>query len=223
MHCLGAPCPLHPLQSQSTRFRRNCKIIVPDPLYLSLWYPTFSGPDAAARLLAVLHEIPFSAQLPGVTYTAVHPVSWSEATVLERRHRPGVAPEEAVDVVADLFHDDYAYVFEAAWDLWVLQPDGQWALAPLPLRIVAHGETFEDGVYKEAGHIEIELGLDAPFLPGEDGVSAEAQEHVRENIARLIDFTNRAERGSRASARLLWSESDENLAQKLVASLQRLQ
>jgi hypothetical protein len=33
----------------------------------------------------VLHQFPFSAQRPGVTYFAVHPISWDEATVLERR------------------------------------------------------------------------------------------------------------------------------------------
>lgn len=194
-----------------------------DPLYLSLWYPTFSGPDAAARLLSVLQQIPFSAQMPGITYTAVHPVSWGEATILERRHRPGVAPEEAVDVVAELFHDDYAYLFEAYWDLWTEQPNQQWALTPLLVKIIAHGEDFEDGVYKEAGHVQIDLGLDSPFLPGAGTLTDEMESRIRENIAKLVDFTNRAERNSRASARLLWSESDENLALKLIASLQKLQ
>jgi hypothetical protein len=196
---------------------------VPDPLYLSLWYPTFSGPDAASRLLSVLQEIPFSAQTPGITYAAVHPVSWGEATILERRHRPGVSPAEAVEVVAELFHDDYAYVYEAYWDLWMIQPDQQWSPTPVLMKIIAHGEDFEDGVYKEAGHIQIELGLDAPFLPGATASTEKAQSHIRENIAKLVDFTNRAERGSRANTRLLWSESDENLAQELIASLQKVQ
>ncbi len=196
---------------------------MPDPLYLSLWYPTFSGPDAASRLLNVLQEIPFSAQTPGITYTAVHPVSWGEATVLERRHRPGVSPAEAVEVIAELFHDDYAYVYEAYWDLWMIQPDQQWSPAPALLKIIAQGEEFENGLYKEVGHIQLELGLDARFLPSTNSSTEEAQSHIRENIAKLVDFTNRAERGSRASARLLWSESDANLAQKLIASLQKLQ
>jgi len=196
---------------------------VPDPLYLSLWYPTFSGPDAVARLLGVLQQIPFSVQSPGITYTSVQPVSWAEATVLERRHRPGITPEEAVDIVAELFHDDYAYLFESHWDLWTLPPNQPWTLVPALLKVVAHGADFEDGVYKEAGHIQIDLGLDSPFLPGEMRWTEEAQSHIRENIAKLVEFTNGAERNSRASARLLWSESDESLAQKLIASLQRVQ
>ena len=196
---------------------------MPDPLYFSLWYPTFSGPDATARLLAVLRQIPFSAQLPGITYAAVHPVSWSEATVLERRHRPGVPPEEAANMLTELFHNDYAYVFEAYWDLWMLQPDQQWALAPSKLRITAHGEDFEDGIYKESGHVLIELGIDSLFLPGDAKLTDESESRVREHVAKLVDFTAGAERASHASARLLWSESEENLAQKLIASLQKVQ
>ena len=56
-----------------------------DPLYLSLWFPDFSGPEMLPHAFAVLQQFPFSAQRPGITYFAVHPVSWDEATVLERR------------------------------------------------------------------------------------------------------------------------------------------
>ena len=59
-----------------------------DPLYLSLWFPDFSGPAMLPHILAVLQQFPFSAQRPGITYAAVQPVSWSEATVLERRFTP---------------------------------------------------------------------------------------------------------------------------------------
>ena len=49
---------------------------------------------------------------------AVHPISWSEPTILEEHFRPGISPEEAVTIAAGLPHEDYAYVFEANWDLW---------------------------------------------------------------------------------------------------------
>ena len=194
-----------------------------DPLNLSLWYPTFESADAASRLLAVLREFPFSSQVPGITYTAVHPASWSEATILERRHRPGIGPDEAAILVGELFHDDYAYVYEAFWDLWVAQPDHEWSLTPTLVKVIAHGEKFEDGLYKEAGHIRIDIGPDSPFLPAASDATETAHKYTRDNITKLVDFTQRAERGSRASGRLLWSESEENLAQKLVASLQPLQ
>jgi hypothetical protein len=46
---------------------------------------------------------------------------------------------------------------------------------------------------------------------------------VRENVQKLVEFTNAVEKNCGTSARLLWSESDENLAQKLIARLQKVQ
>ena len=43
----------------------------------------------------------------------MHPVSWNEASILERRFVPGITPEEALLIAADFLHDDYAYVFDA--------------------------------------------------------------------------------------------------------------
>src|SRR5947209_13328582 len=91
---------------------------MPDPLYLSLWFPDFSGPAMLPHVFALLQQFPFSAQRPGVTYAAVQPVSWNEASVLERRFSRGIAPAEAVVVAADLIHDDCAYVFDAHGALW---------------------------------------------------------------------------------------------------------
>jgi hypothetical protein len=42
-------------------------------------------------------------------------------------------------------------------------------------------------------------------------------------VQRLVEFTSKVEKNSGANARLLWSESDQNFAQKLIARLQRVQ
>ena len=72
-----------------------------DSLYLSLWFPSFDEAEILPRTVSVLRQIPFSAARSGVTYSAIQPVSWGEPTILERRYRPGVAPEEAVAEVAE--------------------------------------------------------------------------------------------------------------------------
>ena len=59
----------------------------------------------------------------GITYLSVHPVAWSEPTVLERRFTPGISPEEAAELASEFAHDDFAFVFEAFWDLWVPNED----------------------------------------------------------------------------------------------------
>src|SRR5258708_12746653 len=84
-----------------------------DSLYLSLWFPRFDQSDILPRTVSVLRQLPFSAARDGVTYAAIQPVSWSEPTILERRFRPGVTPEEAAEVVSELLPDDYPHLFQS--------------------------------------------------------------------------------------------------------------
>src|SRR5215813_10334502 len=67
-----------------------------DSLYLSLWYSRFDTDDMLPQAVTVIQQFPFSAQRPGITYLALHPVSWNEPTILERRFEPAVNPEEAI-------------------------------------------------------------------------------------------------------------------------------
>jgi len=197
---------------------------MPDPLYLSLWFPSFDETDILPRMLSVLRQFPFSPQNPGITYLALHPVSWNEATILEERYRPGITPDQAILIASDLLHDDYAYVFEAYWDLWTPDENSrQWSLKPSLVQFIAHGPEFEDQVYEEAGNIEIDLGLDSSFLYEELSLTEETETRVRANIQKLVDFTTKVERNTGMNGRLLWSESEENLARKLIARLQKVQ
>lgn len=195
-----------------------------DSLYLSFWFPEFDVEDMMPRSLAVMGQFPFSAVQPGITYLSFHPVSWNEPTILEQRFKPGISPEDAVQTAADFLHDDYAYVFEAFWDLWTVGEDRQqWSLQPLPVKFLVHGTEFDDGVSEQEGHVLVDFGLDTTFLQEEIPMSADAEAHVRANVQKLVEFTGKAEKASAASARLLWSESDETLAQKLITRLQKVQ
>jgi hypothetical protein len=198
--------------------------VVADPLFLSLWFPSFSEQEIMPHCLSVLHQFPFSANRPGITYVAVHPVSWNEPTILERKFSPGVAPEEAITVASDLLHEDYAYVFDTHWDLWTVEPEGrQWALTPNHVRFIAQGAEFDERASETSGHIEIDFGLDTPFLEEQLQLDAETEERIRANVHKLVDFTNKVEKNAQANGRLLWSDSEDNLAQKLIARLQKVQ
>jgi hypothetical protein len=195
-----------------------------DSLYVSLWFPGFAESEIMPRMVSVLRQFPFSQQKPGISYLALHPVSWSEPTILERKFSPGLPPEDAAEIASDLLHDDYAYLFDAYWDLWSLNYDHQqWSLWPSQVRFIAQGEDFDEGTSQETGHIQVDFGLDTPFLHEEGLLTGEAEEHVRVNVHKLVDFTIKAEKNTGASGRLLWSESRENLAQKLIARLQKIQ
>jgi hypothetical protein len=197
---------------------------VADALFLSLWFANFELDEMMPRALAVMRQFPFSAVQPGISYVALHPVSWNEPTIFEQRFRPGVTPEEAVLPASDLLHEDYAYLFEAFWDLWIVSADRQeWVFEPSLVKFLVHGVDFDEGLYQHEGHVEVDFGIDSPFLLEEVPLTSEAETRVRANVQKLVEFTNKAEKSSGASGRLLWSEAEENLAQKLIARLQRVQ
>ena len=194
-----------------------------DTLHLSLWFPSFEEPEMLPRAVSVMKEFPFSPRRNGVTYLALHPVSWNEPTILERRFEPGADPGEAAGAAADLVHDDFAYLFEAYWDLWSL-PEGaeNWVLEPTRVSLIVQGPEFDEGAAAETGNIEIDFGLDAPFLHEELSLTKEGEERVRANVQKLVEFTVRVEKNAGVTARRLWSESEENLAQKLIMRLQKV-
>ncbi len=195
-----------------------------DSLYLSIWFPTFREAEIVPRALSVLRQFPFSTLREGVTYLSVHPVAWSEPTILERRFDPGISPEEAAEIAQEFAHDDYALVFEAFWDLWVPNEDEHgeaWVQRPVAVEFLAHGVEFDEGAYVDDGHIQVDFGLDIPFLFEGQVLTTDDEIRIRTNVARLVAFSTAVERHCGISGRVLWSESEDNLAQKLIAKLQQ--
>ncbi len=99
----------------------------------------------------------------------------------------------------------------------------QFPLQPSLVRFIVRGKEFEDGESEAQGEIQVDFGIDIPFLHEELQLTTEVEARVRANVQMLVDFTNRVERNSGTNARLLWSESDENFAHKLVNRLQKVQ
>lgn len=194
-----------------------------DSLYLSLWFSDFETTEMLPHAFRVIQQFEPSPSLPGVTQIAIHPISWNEPTILEQRYRPGISPEQAIVIASDLMHDDYAYVFESNWDLWTPQPSGDWVRQPSPVRFIVRGDNFEEGEWQTQGNVQLDFGLDTPFLHEEMELTSELETRVRNNVQMLVDLIHRAEKNAGAATRLLWSESEENLAQKLIERLQKLQ
>ena len=77
---------------------------------------------------------------------------------------PGSMRGRPMLIVAELFYDDYAYVFEAYWDLWMLDESrGNWVLEPAAVKFIVQGEEFDEGAYQQTGHIEVDFGLIRTF------------------------------------------------------------
>jgi hypothetical protein len=208
---------------------------VADQLYLSLWFPNFRLVALASAIVGVLRQLASAGGASPVTAAAVYPISWNEAPVYQRVYDStgdvevdieAAQPERAVAEAMEMLHEDYAYEFEVKWDLWVPETGGGldtlWRQEPRPLRVIGFGPEFDEGSYEQNGHIRIDFGTDAPFLQEDVTLEPEAAIHVQQNVQKLIDVTQAIQNNLAVSSRLLWSESGESLAEKLIARLQRL-
>ncbi len=197
-----------------------------DALYLSLWYPNLRLAGLADKLTAVLGAFAVHGGDARVYAATVWPVNWSESPVFQRvygRGERGAEPRQAVEDALELLHEDYAYEFQIGWSLWELETapnlDPRWAREPRLVRVIGFGPLFDEGAYEQDGHIRVEFGTDAAFLDEEMELDATAARHVEENVRQLVELTAAIEKGSGATARLLWSEMGESLAQRLTARL----
>ncbi len=97
--------------------------------------------------------------------------------------------------------------------------DARWARGPRLVRVTGFGPLFDEGAYEQEGHIKVEFGSDAPFLEEDADLDTVGGRHVEENVRQLIELTAAIEKESGATARVLWSELGESLAQRLAARL----
>ncbi len=198
-----------------------------DRLYLSIWFPSFHEQEMVPRLLSVLKQFPFSSQRGGVGYLAVRSISWDEPIVFQQTFDYTADPERALAMAGEFPHEDNAYEVDVLWDLWVPVQEGDldetWELRPQRVKLIAFGAAFEDAAYQENGHIQVDFGLDTPFLYEEADFTNTLEQRIKANVHKLVNFTSAVEKNCGISGRVLWSESEDNLAQKLIERLQKVQ
>ena len=210
------------LTSQITIFT-----IMADRLYLSVWFPSFQELEMLPRLLSVLRQFPFSADRPGIGYLGIRSISWDQPIIFQETFDYRADPERALQLASEFLHEDNAYELEVLWDLWVPTQEGDldetWTLRPQAVKIIAFGTQFEEGTFQENGHVQVDFGLDAPFLYEEADYTSVLEQRIKANVQKLVAFTSAVEKNCGVSGRILWSESEDNLAQKLIERLQRVQ
>jgi hypothetical protein len=220
-----------------------------DTLYLSLWYPNLRLAGLGDKLVQVLGEFGAHGGGSRVYAATAWPINWNESPAFQRIYghgERGAEPRRAVAEALELLHDDYAYEFQVGWSLWEMESepgntdpslrsslrsdlaqddstrvslDSRWVKQPRLVRVTGYGPLFDEGAYEQEGHIRIDFGSDAAFLLEETELSPTAARHVEENVRQLVELAGAAEKTSGATARLLWSELGESLAQRLAARL----
>jgi hypothetical protein len=201
-----------------------------DRLYLSLWFPNFRLPALAPAIVSVVKQFGVAGHTPRVHAAAAYPISWNEAPFYQRIYEEDEAqestPEQAVAEATQILHDDFAYEFELKWDLWVAETvgglDPTWKQEQVIVRVVGFGPEFDEGAYEQNGQVRVDFGLDTPFLLEEVELDQVGAEYIKRNVQKLVEVTNAIQENCGISSRLLWSDSGENLAQKLIARLQRV-
>jgi hypothetical protein len=198
-----------------------------DRLYLSIWFPSFQASEMMPRLLSVLKQFPFSTKRGGVGYMAVRSISWDQPMVFEQTFDYRTDPERALTLAGEFLHEDNAYEIDALWDLWVPVQEGDldetWQMQPQPVKFTAFGTRFEEATFQQNGHIQVDFGLDTPFLYEEADFTSTLEQRIKSNVQKLVNFTSDVEKNCGISGRVLWSESEDNLAQKLIDRLQKVQ
>jgi hypothetical protein len=176
-----------------------------------------------------------------------YPINWTETPTYQRIYvndsraadtpdTKGSIIESAVAEATEQLHDDVAYEFEMQWALWTpdVAPDSEefddeearfdtiWKLEPAKVRVIGFGPGFDDGSFEQNGQIRVDFGLDTPWVLEDENLNIDAAKKIQQNVEKLLAFTLSVEKHCGISSRLLWTESGEPLAEKLIARLQRL-
>lgn len=218
-------------------------VVMANQAYLSVWLKDFPEESMLEHFEQFLSTIPFSEKHPGFNYLEIRAVDLSESPVFEQdlRSMPLDAPS-IIHLAKDYLHRDSIYTARANWDLWVFEgePPG-WQKTSQPIELSCIGVDFDDGFWKEHGHLEANLGFEHLFtghggllgirqiarLPQsseEDGflelMSKPSnlqtyREKTRENIKSLLEWVRRVEGALPVAQLRLWSEGEENFEARL--------
>lgn len=199
-----------------------------DLVYLNLWLNNFSESNMLQHWGSALAEFPVSATSPGVRSLAVYPLLWSETPVLQQSFQEGADVEHVTGLAAEWLHADCAYEAEMNWDLWLRaspEAPGKRRQVPSPVSLVCFGKEFADEGEEGRCDLQVNFGLDFAFVPDPDELThlqdspemEMARQRTQENIQQLLGFVRRLERRLPVAKKLLWSESGENLAEKILA------
>ena len=208
-----------------------------DQLYLSLWFPNFRLTALPQALISVLHQFALIGGDKRVAAASAYPLGFTESPTYQRIYVNDDRSEDtaestienAVAEATEQLHDDMAYEFEMKWQLWspALEdtPEGLdtvWKQVPSTVRILGFGPEFDDASFDQNGHIRVDFGLDTPWVLEDAELDDAATLHIQKNVEMLLAFTLLVEKHCGISSRLLWTESGEPLAQKLIDRLQRV-
>ena len=122
------------------------------------------------------------------------------------------ALEEMLSSAKAFLDADSCYRLETWWDLWQYENDA-WKIAPCRVVLSCFGPEFQDA----EGHLEIDFGIDALFLP-QPGLPNNVP-MAQSNIKSLLKLVHDLDDALSVEQRRLWTEGGENFAERLQLAL----
>ncbi len=217
---------------------------MPNQAYLNVWCTDFPEDRIIERFSAFLQTVPFSATHPGFTSLTIRAVDAAEQPILEQDLR--AMPLDAagiIEIAQDHVHGDCSFETSGYWDLAMFDAgNGKSKIEPQPLEILCRGEDYDDALWRQNGHFEVNLGFEhfftgharllgihrGPSAPAESPEEArfleamawpdnleKYRESTRENIRKLLGWLGRIEGAIPVERVQLWSEGEDNFEARL--------
>jgi len=181
-----------------------------DRIYLSLWLRGYSQANMLQMLGRVLERLPVSVHDRAASLR-VFAMELIEPALIER-HFEEAQVDEIILAARDFDNPDYAYEVDLRWDLW--EKLDTWKLTPNQVRVIAFGPEFPSDMGE---HLLIDFGQEYLYLPGEN--EKPNWTALRSNIRSVLRLVSDCEEALPIAKRLLWSDSGEDLADRIEAAL----
>ncbi|MBI4465488.1 MAG: hypothetical protein HY647_12350 [Acidobacteria bacterium] len=194
-----------------------------DLIYLSLWLKDFHLHTMFPHWKSALEQFPASSGAPGAQSLTIYPLDWGQTPLLEQAFPPVADATQVVSLANEFLHEDCAYEAQMRWDLWVLASDANrtgWQKVQQVVSVACLGSRFDPEAPENRGNLQINFGLDTPFLPPVSGSTPNTRppfsaRPAQENLQQLLDYVHRLEQKLPLLKKLLWCESGENWAEKI--------
>lgn len=191
---------------------------VTDQLFLSIWLDQSGKITRLKQFQKLLRMFPFSQREQPQSTLSILAVASTEPPLLERPLNGPFDLDELQEAFKDYAGNDLAYTVESWWDLWTY--DGDWQLRPARVLLSCFGSDFDNGGEDksiEQEDLRVDFGVDTRFLPNADLEGSGRM--VESNVKSLLRLVHEIENALPVSTRLLQTESGENFADRLQASM----
>jgi len=185
---------------------------VADTLALSLWLRAFRQEDALRHFEELVRVFPFSHLRPGVSAVRIYAFEFSEPPAMEQGFAGETDVESVIGLCREFENSDCAYVVDGWWDLW--RYDDGWKLAPSKVSLICFGPEFDNA---ERDHLRIELGSELNYLPNPG--APENLRALHSNLQSVLRLSREMGESLPVEREKLWTETDENFAERLEEEL----